>query len=201
MKKLRVLRKHTVGRPELLWNIRRGSSEEVTFEPDSEEGGRANRMGARRREVGKEDADREWINMLQGEGKEHGVTEGKGQREAVFLGRAESQTWRCRSRSTCFSCALGTHHWPVASSFVFLLGIWRDWLCCHLPPVALPDCPSPGAMKSFLLSSAPLPPQPSVCKSIVSTQLWVLMDSVGVIYLCVVNAWCRIWLQVLVEGT
>jgi len=48
----------------------------VTFELGSEEGGRANRMGARRREVGKEDADREGINMLRGEGKEHDVTEG-----------------------------------------------------------------------------------------------------------------------------
>lgn len=37
-------------------------------------------MGARRREVDKGDADREGINMFQGEGKERGVTEGSKRR-------------------------------------------------------------------------------------------------------------------------
>lgn len=71
MKKLGVLRKHTVGRPDLLQSVRRGSSEGMTFELGSKEGGRANRMGARKREVSKEDADREAVNLLQGEGREH----------------------------------------------------------------------------------------------------------------------------------
>lgn len=137
MKKLRVLRKHTVGRPELLWNIRRGSSEEVTFEPNSEEGGRANRMGARRREVGKEDADREWINMLQGEGKEHGVTEGKGQREAVFLGRAESQTWRCRSRFHMLQLCIGDP--SLACCLLLCVLTWHLKRLTLLSPP--PSCP------------------------------------------------------------
>lgn len=80
MEKLRVLGEHTAGRPDLLWSIRRGSSEEATFELGPEEEGRANRMGARRREVVKGDADREGINMFQGEGKVRGVTEGSKRR-------------------------------------------------------------------------------------------------------------------------
>lgn len=66
-------------------------------------------MRAKKREVGKEDAERERINVLQAEGKEHGTTKGlkRPEREGVFLSLC-SQTRRYRSHSTYFKCALGT---------------------------------------------------------------------------------------------
>lgn len=153
--KHRVLRKHTLGRRDLTWSIRKGFCEEATFdwalknEEETTGWGRGGEKWAGKMMTEKGGAcsgEREGSMVWQRDWKE-GPRETSWGAEGLRRGG-----WEALLR---FS---GEHLDPVLACPLLLCVLtWeilhRDWLYCYLLQVALPECICPRAVKSSLCSS------------------------------------------------